>query len=103
VLGERIKTTLGNLVIEMEMDEIKIFGSEAEDGAKGYVWVVMRTLRENQIVSMITVKLFFKRSDIPIDRLTSAAFRQARRMICASAEMNKSDLPGEDPQSLWIE
>jgi hypothetical protein len=74
---------------------------EIDDGSKGFVDVRYWLERGDDLLGVATVRVYFKRTDVPLDTLTSAALAQGRNILSQIAEQYKPDADDTTLEQLW--
>lgn len=71
------------------------------DGRKGYVDVRYYLESGDNLLGVADVRVYFKRTDISLDALTSAALGQGHQILSQIAQHYKSDPSDASPEQLW--
>lgn len=90
------------LTVRTRIEEIYVSAEdEIDDGSKGYVDVRYWLERGDDLLGFATVRVYFKRTDVPLDTLTSAALAQGRHILSQIAEQYEPAAPVTPPEQLW--
>lgn len=57
--------------------------------------------RGDELLGVATVRVYFKRTDVSLDTLTTAALAQGRNILSQIAEQYKPDADDTTPEQLW--
>lgn len=70
------------LTVSTRIEEIHVSDEdEIDDGRKGYVDVRYWLECGDDLLGVATVRVYFKRTDVPLDTLTSAALAQGQNSL----------------------
>lgn len=90
------------LTVRIRIEEIHVSDEdEIDDERKGYVDVRYWLESGDDLLGVATVRVYFKRTDVSLDTLTSAALAQGRRILSQIAEQYEPDAPDTIPEQLW--
>jgi hypothetical protein len=88
------------LTVRTRIEEINVDEETSSDKEhKGYVDVRYWLDRGDELLGFATVRIFFKRTDIPLDALTSAALAQGHHVLSQIAKEYKP--ASADAERLW--
>jgi hypothetical protein len=91
------------LTVRTRIEEISLSHKEnVDDGSKGYMDVRYWLESGDDLLGFATVRVYFKRTDVPLDELTSDAVAHGRNVLSQIAEHYTPAQPDTSSENLWV-
>ena len=94
--------SVASLSVRTRIKEIEIYDAdESEDGRLGHVDARYWLEDGDQLLGVADVRVYFKRKDVSLEALSSAALARGRELFSQIAQTYESDSPATLPEQLW--
>jgi hypothetical protein len=90
------------LNVETKIKDIDVYDvDEVDNGRLGHIDVRYWLKDEANLLAVADVRLYFKRTDVSLDDLTSSAVSRGAEIFAQVAQHHKSAVGTSSPDALW--